>query len=150
MQIAGPYTASALIATGFVVALIGAFLAVAAGIVSPRGGGLLAVLVFGGYWIGAWTAVIWSRRRTRRIQQARRDVFRADLKNASILATNAGVFTRSTSIRSFYALSAIKAATQESGLVLLWTRSESAIAVPVRLLAPIQRDWLLSLPGEAG
>jgi hypothetical protein len=146
-QSAGPAAGGGVIATGVVVALLGGFLGVAAGIVSPRGGSLLAVLVFGGFWIGAWASVIWSKRRTARILLARRDAFRADLRNASILVTNAGIFTRSNTIRSFYAFSAIKASSQEGGFVLLWTRPESAIAIPLRLLSPIQRDWLLSHPG---
>lgn len=144
---AGPYTGGGLITTGFVVALLGGFLGVAAGIVSPRGGGLLAVLVFGGFWSGAWASVIWSKRRTARILRARQDALRSDLRNASILVTNAGIFTRSRTTRAFYAFSAIKASSQEGGFVLLWTRPESAIAIPLRLLAPIQRDWLLSHPG---
>jgi hypothetical protein len=121
-QSAGPAAGGGVIATGVVVALLGGFLGVAAGIVSPRGGSLLAVLVFGGFWIGAWASVIWSKRRTARILLARRDAFRADLRNASILVTNAGIFTRSNTIRSFYAFSAIKASSQEGGFVLLWTR----------------------------
>jgi hypothetical protein len=147
-QSAGPYTGGGVITTGFVVALLGGFLGVAAGIVSPRGGGLLAALVFGGFWTGAWASVIWSKRRAARIQQARRDAWRSDLRNASILVTNAGIFTRSSTTRSFYAHSAIKATSQEGGFVLLWIRPDTAIAIPVRLLAPTQRDWLLSLSGE--
>ncbi len=128
-------------------ALLGGILGVIAGIVSPGGGRLLAVLAFGGFWIGAWTLVIGSKRQALRTQQARRDAFRANLKRASVLITNTGIFTRSAGYRGFYALSAIMALSQEDGLVLLWTRPESAIAIPVRLLTPIQRDWLLSLPG---
>jgi hypothetical protein len=147
-QSAGPYAGAGVIATGFVVALLGGFLGVATDIVSPRGGGLLAVLVFGGFWIGAWASVIWSKRRAARIQQARRDAFRADIRKASILVTSAGIFTRSNTTRSFYSLSAITATSQEGGFVLLWTRPESAIAIPLRLLSPVQRDWLLSCAGE--
>lgn len=139
-----------LIATGSVVALCGGVLGVIAGLVSQKEGGFLAVLVFAGFYIGAATQpFMWNRfwEKARRVQ---RDLFRAEYKTgAEILVTDTGIFMRKPNARGFYAFSAIKNATLEDGLVILWLRTGSpAIAIPIRLVSRSQRERLLSLGGD--
>ena len=147
-QAAAPYPWGAVLAVGFVLAMIGGFVSIAAEATSPRGGSLVAVLVFGAFWSGAWTLELFGKRGKRRTARASKDAFRASLQQAAILVTSRGVFTRSVSIRSFYPCSAITTASREDELILLWTRRESAVALPVRLLTPAQQDWLLEFYGE--
>jgi hypothetical protein len=147
-QTTTPYPWGAVLAIGFVLAMIGGAVSVVAAATSPHGGGLVTVLVFGAFWSGAWTLELFGRRRKRRAAQANKDAFRASLQQAAILVTSRGVFTRSVSIRSFYPCSAIKTASREDELILLWTRRESAVALPVRLLTPAQQNWLLEFYGK--
>ncbi len=136
----------AAIATGFVAALAGGFYAVAQDIVAPSGGSFVAMLVFGGFWIGVWapSAWAWATRRQRR------RVLLGETGDASLLLTAHGLFVRRPGRCGFYRSSAIRAAGVEQGLVLLWVGAETAIAVPTRLLEPDQRAALLALAAPGG
>ncbi len=142
-----------LIATGGVVALGGAALGVIGGLVPEREGNYLAVLVFAGFYIGAATHPLFSKWFWAKAAQADRDSLLDRTHRTSILLTDTGIFTRSSTARAFYPMSSIKNATQEDGLMLLWLRNGSALAIPIRVLNPGQHNRLLSLfsgtPDEA-
>ena len=137
-------------ATGFVAALVGTWLAVASGVVHRSDGGLIAALIFAGFWLGVWSPSIWSRRHARRMLAARQAAARQRWQGATLFVSPRGIVLRLIEARGFYSLSAIKAATEEQGLVLLWTAASSAIVIPARRLEPAQRDLLLSLGKASG
>ena len=139
-----------MVATGFIAALFGTWLAVAAGVAHRSDGGLIAALIFGGYWLGVWSPALWSRRHAKRLLAARRTSARQRWQGATLLVSPRGIVLRLIGVRGFYNLSMIKAATEEQGLVLLWTAPNSAIAIPARRLEPAQRDLLLSLGRASG
>ncbi len=137
------------IGTGFAAGLIGAWLASEAGIVRNHDGGLLAALIFAGFWLGVWSPSIWSGRRAVQLERARRDALRLRWKDAVLFVSPRGIATRLPAARGFYARAAIKTASREKGLVLLWTEPDvAAIAIPVGLLHPAQQDMLLSFGRE--
>jgi hypothetical protein len=138
-----------MVATGFIAAFIGTVLAVAAGSVRKYDGGVIAALIFGGFWLGAWSPAIWWQRHARRVLQARRIAARARWQGAVLFVGPGGIAIRRIGIRLFYARTAITSVTLEQGLVLLWTTTDTAIAIPARLLQPGQQALLVSF-GHSG
>jgi hypothetical protein len=133
------------IATGFLAALAGGLLSVAAGVVPQGRVGFVAMLIFAGFWIGAWGPSLWAwpgRRRSRRawLEQTR---------GASLRLMSGGLVMRRSGRVGIYNRSAVLAAGVERGLLLLWVGEDSAIGVPTRLLTPEQRAALLAF-AESG
>jgi hypothetical protein len=125
-----------MMATGFIAALIGTGLAVASRVVYRSDGGLIAAFIFGGFWLGVWSPTLWSRRQARRTLAARQAASRQRWHGAILVVSPRGIVLRLSGVRGFYRLSAIEAATEEQGMVLLWTAAGSAILVPARQLEP--------------
>lgn len=133
------------LATGALVALIVAIVALVLGVADRNTGGLVAVLVFGGFYLGIWTPSFWERvlrRRTRKTSWAK---FRTTWADTTLRVTPAGVRLRSPDSRVTYARAAIERASRDSGLILLWVKAEVPLAIPVRLLTPAQEMILLSM-----
>jgi hypothetical protein len=125
-------------ATGFFIALIGAFSAFGAGVTPARGVDVVAVLIFAGFFVGLWSPSIWYRRR-------RRKVMRERARQAAILVTANGLFVRRAGARGFYSRRVIAKVTMESGLLLVWIRDARPLAIPSRLLAPAHKARLAAL-----
>jgi hypothetical protein len=132
------------IATGFAAATIGAAILLASRIVPDVAGAPVAALLFAAFWIGIWTPHLWIKHDARKIHEALRAEHRRTWANATLLATLRYLVFRRTGVRGFWRPSAIRGATVEDGLVLLWLGSESALPIPVRLLDPSQQTQLLS------
>jgi hypothetical protein len=115
--------------------------------------GLVSVIIFAIYWLGLWTPLTWSRRDTRRRLKDGLEDLRQWWKGATVLVSPRGIVVRLDGARGFYRHSAVKAATLEKGLVVLWLVPASAraiICIPVRLLEPGQEDLLLSFGRPSG
>ncbi len=66
------------------------------------------------------------------------------LHGATLFISAKGIMTRMPGTRAFHSRSAIKAVTRQKALILLWTASGTAFAIPERLLQPHQQRALIS------
>jgi hypothetical protein len=124
-------------AIGFVGALIGGFVSCALG-VPWRNGGVVAALIFAGYYSGLWVpALLLSK------QQAAQE---SPPAAGSMVATPRGIAVRRPGIRAYFARSSIQRVSLEGGLLLLWFEPYRAIVVPTRLLSADQQRLLSALP----
>ncbi len=141
---AGPPVTIGLIAAAMAVALAAGLVCVAAHIATPHDARLVVILVFAAFWTGRWSPTLLGKRRTRRQRRAYHAAWQARMEGAVVIAATDIIVLRTPSVRAIYKRSAIPRTGIESGLLLLWTGPQSAVAIPLRLLTPEQRDWLLS------
>jgi hypothetical protein len=125
-------------ATGFLVALIGAFAAFGAGATPGRSVDVVAVLILAGFFVGLWSPSIWYWRRRRKLMRQR-------ARKATILVTANGLFVRRPGARGLYSRRAIASVTLEGGLLVVWMRDGRPLAIPSRLLTPAQKARLAAL-----
>jgi hypothetical protein len=78
------------IGTGFAAALIGASIAAGVGIVRVNDGGLIAVLIFVGFYLGVWSPSMWSKLQDRRWKKERLAAFHERWKDAVVLVSSKG------------------------------------------------------------
>jgi hypothetical protein len=142
------------VAASFALALLGGWLMVQGGIVHAADEGLVSVILFALYWIGLYTSLAWLRRDARRQLRDAHAEIRGRWVDARLLVSPRGIFIRTGDVRVFYRRSAIKAATQERGLIVLWLIPETARSIafiPVRLLQPGEAEKLLAFgAGQSG
>ncbi len=138
------------IAVGVAVALVAALVCVAAQVATPHGAGLIAVLTCAAFWAGIWTPELLSRRRYRRQLRAYYAAWQARMAGSVLVVTTNLLVVRTPQLRAIYKRAAIQRTGTEGGLLLLlWVGGEPGIAIPLRLLTPEQRDWLLSFHAGA-
>ncbi|MGD0641306.1 MAG: hypothetical protein ABSC22_11210 [Roseiarcus sp.] len=117
-----------MIASGFVVALLGAFGARYVGAATPGRVDVVAVLILAGFFLGLWSPAMWYYR-------VRMRLTRALTPQASVLIAEGGLFTRLKHGRAFFARQAIVKLTSERGLLFIWLREGGKpLAIPLRLL----------------
>ena len=133
------------LATGALSALAVAVLALVLGIADRNTGGLVAVLVFGGFYLGIWTPSVWDRVLRRRTCKAFWAKFRTTWADTTLTVTPKGIRLRSPDYRVAYVRAAIERANRESRLILLWVKADVPLAIPVQLLTPAQETILLSM-----
>jgi hypothetical protein len=136
------------LAASFGLALVVGWLMTQAGVNQPEDEGLISVVIFAVFWLGGLApSLLWRRTRRRLLQDGLRDM-RERWRGAKLLINPRGMFVRLPDALGFHRRSAIKAVSLERGLVVLWASPETAraaVAIPVRLLQPGQKQRLLGL-----
>lgn len=147
------YLTPLVVATGFVAALLLAWVADLAGAVRGQGGAIIAGLLFLGFSLGIWAPSIWAWRFNRRHVQAQQALARRQSQGATCVVSGRGLALRLAGARILYPRSTIGGVTLEQGLLLVWPPAGNdpmpILAVPLRLLTPAQRDALASLAPPA-
>ncbi|HKU94475.1 MAG TPA: hypothetical protein VJR58_04315 [Vineibacter sp.] len=133
------------LATGAFAALVVAILALALGLADRNTGGLVAVLVFAGFYLGILTPQLWDRVLQRRTRQESWAKFRATWADTTLTVASRGIRLRGPGYRVTYARAAIERTSRDSGFILIWVKAAIPLAIPVRLLTPAQETILLAL-----
>lgn len=128
---------------GSVIALTGTFLAQALGATPPRNATILFI-VLAGYWLGFWAEGARAAWAWRRIRQVLRDDQRRAFHGAGLLVSSRGLAVRSRNSRVFHAWRAIVEVEITAGLIMLFTATGDAVAIPERLLTPAQWQQVLA------
>jgi hypothetical protein len=133
------------VAVGVVPGLLTVWLLISVGAVTTDNAGYAGLLVTGIFFLGLYAPRLMADRNQRRRYY---DSFRSRWEGAIMLVTPRGLTFRIPLARAAYARGAIKRATLEQGLVLLWVSTTAPLAIPARLLSDEQRRRMLSLPPE--
>lgn len=136
------------IATGAVIAIIVAALAMLLGVARRNDGGVVAGLVFVGFYLGMWTPTFWAWVLSARTRQSRWTAFRTRWAGTTIRVTARGLRSRHPRSWVHYAWSAVERVSRDNDLIILWLEAEPPFAIPARLLTAEQIDFLLARPGQ--
>jgi hypothetical protein len=123
--------AFAVIAIGIVVGLLAGLIAVALGAVDNSVGGLVTVLAFVAYWCGAWAVSGLAHRANRRPLRQQMDRLR---RERWLVIAGDGITVAAGPGTVRWSWSAVRAVTEEAGLILIWLEA-SPIPIPRRELA---------------